>query len=135
MRLVKIEGGRINVAEPQILPVGDTAVVSGQALVLNSGALKEAGAAKPTFIALADAAASTSVHVARVEPNQIYEVELSADVSTAMTVGNKYPLATHNGKSVKVNPTASGTTANNVAELVDANGASKAGDKILVRFS
>ena len=135
MRLVKIEGGRINVCEPQMLTVGDTAVVSGQALVLVSGALKDAGAAKPTFIALADAIPGAKVAVGRVEPNQIYEVELSANVSTAMTVGTKYPLATHNGKSVKVNPTVSGTTANNVAELVDANGASKAGDKILVRFS
>lgn len=92
--LRKIEGGRINVYEPQELPVGDAAITSGQTLVLADGALEAcAGSTKPTFIALADAPASTDevtsyVHVGRVEPNQVYEVATSG----TFTVGAKVAI-------------------------------------------
>ena len=86
--LRKIEGGRINVCEPQILTVGAAAVVSGQALVLDSnGALVKCSGNKPTFIALANAAAGEKVAVGRVESNQIYSV--SAEGLT-LIVGLKY---------------------------------------------
>lgn len=86
-KLTKIEGGRINVFEPQILTVGATPVVSGQALVLKSGKLSACDAeVKPTFIALANGSTGEEISVGRVESNQIYSV---AAVS-GLVVGNKY---------------------------------------------
>lgn len=92
--LRKIEGGRINVFEPQILPT-ETTIKSGQALVLNEGKLVLcAQDAKPTFIALADAVGTSGkpadVHVGRVESNQLYDVA----VVSGVTVGGKYKLTT-----------------------------------------
>ena len=93
--LTKIEGGRINVYEPQILPVGNTAVVAGQALVLTEGKLVACGAAvKPTFIALSAGAANAEISVGRVESNQIYSVEAVSGI----VVGNKYQ--TSGGKAI-----------------------------------
>lgn len=89
MRLIKIEGGRINVHEPQILTT-NVAVTSGQALKLVGGKLQGCGATdKPVFIALANAGANSDVPVGRVEPNQIYEVASPGNVA----VGTKYTLA------------------------------------------
>ena len=93
--LKKIEGGRINVCEPQILTVGTAAIVSGQALVLTNGKLEACGATvKPTFIALANAAAGEDVAVGRVESNQIYSV----GAVSGIVVGNKYQ--TSGGKAI-----------------------------------
>lgn len=139
-KLTKIEGGRINVFEPETLPVGGIRVVDGQALVLSGGALVDANGAKPTFIALSDCEAGKDVAVGRVADNQVYEVALSADPGTGVKVGVKL---TTSKKSV----TAGGTTTQHtmfvtatpgeggVAEVVSLNGATKSGDKILVRFS
>lgn len=118
--LRKIEGGRINVYEPQILTVGSTAVTSGQALVLSSGKLVKCGEdVKPTFIALADGAANSEIHVGRVDSDQIYET----DAASGVVVGAKY----------KLNSTADGITATAAstagAEIVALNGAT-----VLVRF-
>ena len=121
-RLIKIEGGRINVPEPQILPVGNTAVVTGQALVLSGGKLVSA-TGKPTFVALNDGAANGECAVGRVESNQIYEVECTA----VPTLGTKVTIS--DGKKVTA------TTADGVAEIVDVNGATAAGDTVLVRFA
>lgn len=118
--LRKIEGGRINVFEPQILTVGNTAVTSGQALVLSSGKLVKCGAtAKPTFIALADGAIGADIPVGRVETNQIYDVAAVSGV----VVGTKYQL----------NSTADGIAANatdGVAEVVAVGS-----DFVTVRFA
>ena len=125
--LKKIEGGRINVCEPQKLTVGNTAVVSGQALVLNSTGLLDACgvAVKPTFIALANAAAGAEVAVGRVEPNQVYEVSRPTG---AIVVGGKYKLNTSTStKPAAVDVDASGTGAVEVVFI--------GSDKILVRFS
>lgn len=125
-RLIKIEGGRINVPEPLVLTVGTTAVVSGQGLVLNGGVLVSANAGKPAFIALANGAAGAEIPVARVEPNQIYEVSITAE-PTALKVGDKVTLSA--GTEVTA------TTTSGVAEIVSLNGATKAGDIVVVRFS
>ena len=109
MKLIKIEGGRINVYEPQLLTVGTTAVVSGQALTLSGGKLVRA-TGKPTFVALADGAANTTIPVGRVESNQVYEVALPG----AVTVGNKYTLTT-DGTGITT------TTSDGVAEVVYAD--------------
>ena len=126
-KLIKIEGGRINVYEPQILPVGAAAVKSGEALVLASGKLVKCDATVvPTFIALADAAASTEVAVGRVESNQLYEVNMSA-APTSLKIGNKVTLG-DDGITVTA------TTTSGVAEIVDLNGATAIGDTLVVRF-
>lgn len=118
-KLTKIEGGRINVYEPQIYTVGNEAVVSGEALILDGdGLLSQCpSTTKPTFIALAAAAAGANCPVGRVESNQIYEVEAPG----ALVVGTKYTI----------NSDASGITASEggAAEVVYAD------DNIaLVRF-
>lgn len=124
-KLHKIEGGRINVYEPEFFTVGSTAVTTGQALVLSSGKLVKAGATtKPTFIALADADASAECPVGRVESNQLYEVEITA---VPASVGIKVTLDTTASK-------VTGTTTDGVAEVVELRGATKAGDTIVVRF-
>lgn len=109
MKLIKIEGGRINVYEPQILPVGATAVVSGQALTLSAGKLVKA-TGKPTFVALADGAAGAEIPVGRVESNQVYAV---APVS-GVAVGTKYALTT-DGTGITT------STTDGVAEVVYAD--------------
>ena len=110
-KLTKIEGGRINVYEPQILTVGTAAVVSGEALVLTGGVLVKCAAdAKPTFIALANAPANATVPVGRVESNQIYAVAAPGE----LTIGEKYTI----------NETGTGittTTTESVAEVVYAD--------------
>jgi hypothetical protein len=124
--LRKIEGGRINVYEPLIYPVGASAVTEGQALVLSSGKLVKA-TGKPTFIALASGAANAEIAVGRVEANQIYEVPVTA-APTSLAVGAKVTVAT-DGLGVTA------TTTDGVAEIVDLNGAAAANDTIYVRFS
>jgi ABC-type sugar transport system ATPase subunit len=128
MKLIKIEGGRINVYEPQMLTT-DEEVVAGEALVLDGGMLtKCATTTKPTFVALASVKPTTEtpiveVAVGRVESNQIYEVECTA----VPTLGTKVTIS--DGKKVTA------TTNDGVAEIVDVNGATAAGDTVLVRFA
>lgn len=125
--LRKIEGGRINVFEPHYLTVGTTAVSAGEALVLTDGKLVKCGAtSKPTFIALAGGAPDAEIAVGRVEANQIYEVPVSA-APTALTVGSKVTIGA-DGLTVTA------TTTSGVAEIVDLNDATAAGDRIVVRF-
>lgn len=90
--LRKIEGGRINVFEPAVYPVGSSVTVTeGEALVLSNGTLAKCGQeATPTFIALESGAANAEIHVGRVESNQVYE---TAAVS-GVTLGSKYKLNT-----------------------------------------
>lgn len=135
-KLTKIEGGRINVFEPQKLPVVKTAdIESGQALNLNAnGVLESATSGKPTFIALSanyviiDGVKKylNEIAVGRVEPNQLYEVPVTA-APTSLKVGNKVTLS----EGTKVTT----TTTSGVAEIVSLNGATKAGDTVIVRFS
>lgn len=107
-KLTKIENGRINVFEPEIHTVGNTAVETGQALVLTDGKLVACGAAvKPTFIALSDGAKGENIHVGRVESNQIYETT----AVSGLVVGAKYQ--TSGGKAI----TSSASTAGG-AEVV-----------------
>ena len=107
MRLIKIEGGRINVYEPQILTAG-VAVEAGQALKISGGKLALCTATDiPTFVALAKASANEDVAVGRVESNQVYEVAYPG----AVTVGAKYTLTT-DAKGITT------TTTSGVAEVV-----------------
>lgn len=86
--LRKIEGGRINVFEPAVYPVGSKAVTEGEALVLSGGKLAKCETDAPTFIALENGAANTEIHVGRIESNQVYEVAAVSGVA----LGAKYKL-------------------------------------------
>ena len=122
--LTKIEGGRINVFEPEMLTVGDSALDIGTACVLSSGKLV-AATAKPTHITLAKGAKDAKIPCGRVESNQVFETTFSA-APTGINVGDKVTL--ESGKTVTA------TTTNGVATIVDLLDAKAAGDKVLVRF-
>ena len=126
LKLVKIEGSRINVPEPEYLTVGDTAIVAGEGLVLSSGKLVNCGTAKPTYIALSAAAAGAETAVGRVTPDYVFDAELNADAS-ALVAGSKVALV--GGKKV-----AGTASSDGVATVIDTLGAAKSGEFIRVRF-
>lgn len=130
-KLLKIENARENVPSPVFLDVAaNEAVAMGEALVLSSGTLTKCGATTaPAFIAMADltaAAAKRTIPVARVASNQIYEVPVSA-APTSLKVGDKVTLHT-DGLQVTA------TTTSGVVTVENLNGATAAGDKIIVRI-
>lgn len=128
-KLLKIENGRMNVPEPVFHEVtaGETVEI-GEALALASGKLTKA-TGKPEFISMGvKAAADTDrkIGVCRVEPNQVYEVPVSA-APTSLKVGDKVTLHT-DGLQVTA------TTSNGVVTIENLNGATAAGDKLIVRI-
>lgn len=130
-RLMKIENARINVPEPEYLDVTAAEAVSeGEALVLASGKLTKCGATvAPEFIAMASLSAGATkrtIAVCRVEKNQVYEVPVTA-APTSLKVGDKVTLNT-DGLQVTA------TTTSGVVTIVDLNGATAAGDKVVVRI-
>ncbi|MBQ7363754.1 MAG: hypothetical protein IJW48_04820 [Clostridia bacterium] len=126
-KLVKIEGSRINVPEPEYLTVGTAAVVCGEGLILSSGKLVNCGTAKPTYIALSGADAGAKVAVGRVTPDWVLDVELNA-APTSLVPGAKVALV----GGLKVAGAASDT---GVATIISTLGATLAGDVVRVRFS
>lgn len=132
-RLVKILNGRTNQAEPvKVKTSAGVAYEYGTALCLNAGALVNCTAtAKPLYICGEDAKADerTEITVYPIDPNQIFEVSVSASPA-ALAVGSKVTLALTDGRATGV----SATTTNGVAEIFDLNSASAANDKILVRI-
>ena len=126
--LVKIEGGRINVHEPERHIVGASALAIGTVCVLTNGLLVAAtGTNKPTHITLASGEAGASILCGRIEPNQVFETTVSASpanlkVGAKVTVGN-------GGVDVTA------TTTDGVATIVDMLGAAAVGDVIHVRFN
>ena len=129
--LIKIENSRMNVPEPVYLEVKeDEAVEYGEALVLTDGKLTKCGATTaPTHIAMGVLAADAekrTIAAARVEKNQLYEVPVTA-APTALKVGDKVTLHT-DGLQVTA------TTASGVVTVESLNGATAAGDKIVVRI-
>lgn len=130
-RLIKIENARINVPEPEYLDVTAAEAVSeGEALVLASGKLTKCGATvAPEFIAMASLSADATkrtIAVCRIEKNQVYEVPVTA-APTSLKVGDKVTLNT-DGLQVTA------TTTSGVVTIVDLNGATAAGDKVVVRI-
>ena len=130
-KLLKIENARENVPSPVFLDVtASEAVEMGEALVLSGGTLTKCGAtAAPTHIAMAALAADAAkrtIPVARVASNQIYEVPVSA-APTSLKVGDKVTLHT-DGLQVTA------TTTSGVVTVENLNGATAAGDKIVVRI-
>lgn len=130
-KLIKIENARMNVPEPVFYEVtASEAVTMGEALVLASGKLTKCGATvKPEFIAMADCAADATkrlIPVARVEANQLYEVPVQA-APTSLVEGSKVTLHT-DGLQVTA------TTTSGVVTVESLNGATAAGDIIVVRI-
>lgn len=130
-KLLKIENARENVPSPVFLDVtANEAVAMGEALVLSGGTLTKCGATvAPTHIAMAALAADAAkrtIPVARVASNQIYEVPVSA-APTSLKVGDKVTLHT-DGLQVTA------TTTSGVVTVENLNGATAAGDKIIVRI-
>lgn len=121
----KILGGRINVPEPE-KHVAGTAITAGMALTLSGGTLVKA-TTTPTHIALADAASGELVTCYAVIPGtMIFDVPVSA-APTSLKEGDKVTIGTS-----ALDITA--TTSNGVATIVDLNGATAAGDTVMVKF-
>lgn len=101
----------------------------GTALALSSGKLvKATGTTAPTFICMEKVASTTTgqmVHVIRVQPDTIFESELSV-ASSSIAIGTKYTIAA-DGERVTA------TDTSGVAEIVSYDGKA-AGDKVRVRF-
>ncbi len=130
-KLLKIENARMNVPEPEYLQVADSESIEiGEALVLANGKVTKCGATvAPTFIAMGSITADStnrSVAVCRVEKNQVYEVPVTV-APTALQVGDKVTLHT-DGLQVTA------TTTSGVITIVDLNGATAVGDKLVVRI-
>ena len=130
-KLLKIENARMNVPEPVFHEATAAEAISiGEALVLSDGKLtKCAATTKPEFIAMGQVSASDAnrkVAVCRVESNQVYEVPVTA-APTSLKVGDKVTLHT-NGLQVTA------TTTSGVVTVESLNGASAAGDTIVVRI-
>lgn len=124
-RLIKIENGRMNVPEPEYL-IANAAVAAGVAVALSSGKIVKSATA-PTHITLGAAtAADEKVPCVRIDKDQVYEVATSEAIS-GVNVGDKVTLDTNADKVTK-------TTQNGIATIVSLEGASEAGDAVLVRF-
>ena len=130
-KLLKIENARMNVPEPVFHEVtADEAVSIGEALVLKSGKLTKCAATEtPQFIAIGQVSASATdrkIAVCRVESNQVYEVPVTAS-PVALKPGDKVTVHT-DGLQVTA------TTTSGVVTVESLNGASAAGDTIVVRI-
>lgn len=124
-KLIKIENGRMNVPEPEYFVAGAD-LKAGQAVAVSNGKLA-VNATAPTYITLASAKANDAkVPCTRIEPNQVYEVAISAAPS-GLYVGDKVTLAT-DATSVTA------TKTNGIATIVSLEDAKASGDKVTVRF-
>ncbi len=133
-RLLKIENARINIPEPEVLPVtSGEEIKEGEALVLTSGKLTKCGVTtKPSFISLGTLSAAATdkreVAVCRVEANQVYETTVTfSDTAVPLVLGTKVKLGT-DGLSI------TDVTTSGVATIVNVNGAKATDDKVIVRF-
>ena len=124
-KLIKIEGARMNVPEPEYLIAG-AALSAGQTVALSGGKLA-VNTTAPTHITLGSAkAADEKVPCARIESNQIYEAPIS-DAATSLNVGDKVTVASDAAR-------VTADTTDGIATIVSLEGATVAGDKVTVRF-
>ena len=115
----------------EYLPAGAITPKVGMALTQTSGNLALAsGTTKPTYISMREQetalTAGDLIPVVRVQPDTIYETELSA-AGTSLKVGQKVTLAT-DGLRVTA------TTTDGIAEIVEILDTA-IGGKVRVRFS
>ena len=124
--LQKIVGGRMNVPEPE-KHVAGTDITPGMALKFNAGKLVAAtGATKPEYIAHGKAASGEEVAVYAVSEGMVFEVPCSA-APTALVEGDKVTLGTDGF-------TVTATKTDGVATIISLNGATKAGETLVVKF-
>lgn len=103
----------------------------GMALAQTGGSIMVAsGTTKPTYISMREQdtplTADDLIPVVRVQPDVIFETELSA-AGTSLKVGNKVTIET-DGQRVTA------TTTDGIAEIVEILG-TEIGDKVRVRFN
>lgn len=115
----------------EYLPAGAITPKVGMALTQTNGNLALAsGTTVPTYISMREQdtalTAGDMIPVVRVQPDVIFETELSA-AGTSLKVGNKVTIAT-DGLRVTA------TTTEGVAEIVEILGTA-IGDKVRVRFN
>lgn len=123
-KLIKIEGARINVPEPELLKAGEE-IKAGEALALSRGVLVAATAAA-THVALAGGSLGAVIPTARIDAHQIYEVPFKGTPS--VVAGDALTLAEG---ALAVSAASDG---NGILALVSPNGAAVDGDTVTVRF-
>ena len=124
-KLIKIEGARMNVPEPEYLIAG-AALSAGQTVSLSGGKLV-VNTTAPTHITLGSAkAADEKVPCARIESNQVYEAPIS-EAPASLNVGDKVTVASDGAR-------VTATTADGIATIVSLEDAKASGDKVTVRF-
>lgn len=131
-KVIKILNSGTNVPEPRRAKNGNADVIYGSALNYTSGVVANSTAtAKPDCIALCDAKANEDVLVYDVTADMLFEATLTEE-PTALNVGSAVTLAIDkNGCAYGV----TATTTGGVATVYDLAGATKAGDKITVKFA
>lgn len=124
-KLMRYENARLNVPEP-IFHQADGTISIGEALVLNGGKLAKCGTTtKPTHIAMGDSV-NGKVAACLVNPNMVFEVPVT-EAPASLVVGNKVTISS-DGLGVTA------TTASGVVTIESLNGATAAGDSIVVRI-
>lgn len=125
-KLIKILGGRINVPEPECFPSGGPGTVADQPAVVSGGYLSPCGETiKPTHITIGEENNNKKYGYA-ITPEMIFEVPINGS-PVGLCEGDKVTIESSNG-------TVTATKTGGVATIVSMNGATKAGDKILVKF-
>ena len=121
----KTIGGHVSAPELERCKA-KTTIPAGAALVLSGGEVGLCGAtAVPTHISESSGAAGEMIACYAVMPGMIFEVPVTAAPAAE---GSKVTI---DGSALKV----TATTTSGDAIVVDKNGATKAGDKIYVKFS
>ena len=124
-KCTKIVGGRGNVPEPEVQVAG-TDIEPGMALKLDNGVLVKCnGADAPEYIAHGYAKNGENAAVYAVAHDQVYEVRCSADPKN-IKPGDKLTIGTD---ALSVTATSGGA-----ATVISVNEATKAGDKLVVKF-
>lgn len=130
-KLIKILNGRMNVPEPEFLPVtANEEYTEGEALKIASGKVtKASGTNAPTHIALGAEVKDGILPVARIDKTMVFEAPVTySDTALAVVLGTKLTIATDGAGVTDV-------TTSGVATVVDTLDANKtAGDKVLVIF-
>ena len=132
-KLTKIYNSGVNVAEPcRMYTTAGTAYRIGSALTVTAGKLTNATeTAKPEYIAAESAAAGEKKTLLcyPVFDNMVFEAPVSG-TPTSIKVGTKIVLALTEGFADRLGV----STTDGVATVVDTRGATRAGDKIFVKF-
>ena len=130
--LRKIINGRMNVPEPDYLPVTEgESYTEGEALKLSDGKLTKAGATeKPMYIAAKTYAAPAE----NAELLPCFLIDKAMRFEAPINVSSEVPAV---GSKVTLDTDALGvtdTTESGVATIIDTNGAAATGDKVVVIF-